>query len=55
MMAEDIIVQLEEDAEDDWPSRTYDWWEKDVEQVQSIDETLGSGSASSAIRRTGER
>ena len=30
MMAEDIIVQLEEDAEDDWPSRTYDWWEKEM-------------------------
>ena len=30
MMAEDIIVQLEEDAEDEWPFRTYDWWEKEM-------------------------
>lgn len=30
MMAEDIIVRLEEDIEDKWPSRTYDWWEKEM-------------------------
>lgn len=30
IMAEDIILQLEEDVEDEWPSRTYDWWEKEM-------------------------
>jgi hypothetical protein len=30
MMTEDIIVQLEEDAEYNWPSRTNDWWTKEM-------------------------